>query len=140
MFDFTSSRERTCVEFRRSGMTVAGSLPRYRKLLERHLPVRNGRTIQEILRPLLKQLAISAEGHGSLSVVIKKNAGTVRGSNLGATATITAYGLADDSISGVDYVISFAVKDEGWEAVGLRRKQMCARGAKAGQWTTGSCG
>ncbi len=140
VFDFTKSHARSCVSplGTRSGALVVSSMAA-RDGLERALSVKQGATIQEIIKPLMRELAVSGEGRGTLSLSIEKVFTGGENAPPRAKATIEAHGLADDAVSGVFYEIDFVALPAGWKAVGLQRKQMCGRGPNAGMWTAQNC-
>ena len=139
VFDFTQSHDRTCVTpSNPKGMRRVASITE-RTELKKVLAKPEGATIQEIVAPLMRQLAVSGEGRGTLSLQIEKTFAGDQIAPAAATAEIEAHGLADDSVSGMHYNIRFVATPKGWKATGLTRKQMCARGKHAGTWTTTNC-
>ena len=58
----------------------------------------------------------------------------------GAIATVTAIGLADDSVSAVRVRMDFMQDDElGWQLVWVGSQQQCGRGRNPDVWTTTPC-
>jgi hypothetical protein len=138
-FDFTKSHDRTCVTPSNSkGMRRVASITE-RTELNKVLAKPEGETIQEIVEPLMRDLSVSGEGRGTLSLSIEKMFAGDQDAPAAAMAEIVAHGLADDSVSGMHYHIRFVATSKGWKATGLSRKQMCARGEMAGMWTYDRC-
>ena len=52
---------------------------------------------------------------------------------------ITMTGFLDDSVAGERYVALVKPGGEGWTIGGLWRRNLCQRGAHAGQWTKKNC-
>jgi hypothetical protein len=139
VFDFTKSHDRTCVTpSNPKGMSRVASIAE-RTELKKVLAKTEGATIQDIVAPLMRQLAISEEGRGTLSLDIEKTFVGDQNAPAAALAIIEAHGLGDDSVSGLHYQFRFVVTSKGWKATGVARKQMCARGKQAGKWTTANC-
>ncbi len=142
VLDFTASHDRQCAKIRKADRQTLRTV-RAGKNREgdpsKILPNPNGTTIQGIIAPLLRSLSVSGEGHGSLSLEIGKYHRNRGSGPEGAYADIKAYGLADDSVSGMHYKIDFVETADGWEAVRVRQLSLCARGSRAGQWTEGNC-
>ncbi len=131
--DFTASFKRQCARLTRmphvmSTRRVAALLPRVK-----------GDTIQEIIAPLMRQLAVSTEGRGSLSVQIGSSGPRPGNVLAGAYAEIKALGLADEAVMGVHFTINFRASGDGWKAMRIGRRNLCARGERAGQWVNGTC-
>ena len=139
VFDFTQSHERTCVTPSNANGIRRVATIKERTDVKKVLPMPEGATIQEIVAPLMRQLAVSGEGRGTLSLQIEKTFTGDQNAAPAATAEIEAHGLADDSVSGMHYKIRFIATPNGWRATGLARKQMCARGKQAGMWTSANC-
>ncbi|MEM9771566.1 MAG: hypothetical protein AAF889_08225 [Cyanobacteria bacterium P01_D01_bin.73] len=58
----------------------------------------------------------------------------------GAIATVTAIGLADDSVSAVRVRMDFTQDAElGWQLVWVGTQQQCGRGRNPDVWTTNPC-
>lgn len=139
VLDFTQSKDRMCVRPASSKNGVRKVSPiSSRTELKRTLDTVEGPTIQKVLEPLMHSLSVSSEGRGTLALQIEK---TFSGPDAPRTANaiIEAHGLADDSVSGLHYTFDFVSTSKGWKAMGVRRKQMCARGETAGMWTSGRC-
>ncbi len=56
-----------------------------------------------------------------------------------AVADIVRAGMADDSVSAGHVRIEFRREPDGWYPTNAYRRSQCARGAEAGQWTSGLC-
>lgn len=142
--DFTKSYRRQCLrgasKFSRTAVGVSVQGLTKKPLLNQLLETVEGPTIQEVVEPLMRNLAVTGEGRGSsLNLSIRK---TVTGEPAGpsrAVARIEAHGLLDDSVSGVQYVVDFLATSNGWKAISMQRKQMCARGRNAGMWVKDQC-
>lgn len=135
ILDLTANHQRTCVT-RRRGIGVVH--PAFvRNLAAELLHVRTGKTIQDVIAPLMKQVTVAHEGPGSLSLNIYKpgSKGTVNR----AVVEIKALDLADDSVTGLHFTVDLWSNGQSWKAVSLRRRSLCARGTQAGQWTDGKC-
>ena len=137
VFDFASATERQCIADRIHG--TRSWIGQDQKQLDRLLKVKEGASIQAVLAPLLHTLSIEPEGAGSLVVSVKRQLSKDAQTKPRAIAEITAHGLADDSVSGLQHTILFEAVPKGWKAIKATSRQMCARGAKAGQWTDGTC-
>ncbi len=86
-------------------------------------------TIREALEPLFgPEMTEGANVH----LTIREN-----GDN--AVADVVRSGLADDSVSAGHVRIEFRREPDGWFPTNAYRRTQCARGAEAGQWTTGAC-
>lgn len=86
-------------------------------------------TIREALEPLFgPEMTEGATVH----LTVRENGDT-------AVADIVRSGLADDSVSAGHVRIEFRREPDGWFPVNAYRRTQCARGAEAGQWTTGAC-
>ncbi|MEM9246009.1 MAG: hypothetical protein AAGA67_09755, partial [Cyanobacteria bacterium P01_F01_bin.153] len=58
----------------------------------------------------------------------------------GAIATVTAIGLADDSVSAVRVRMDFKRDSElGWQLLWVGTQQQCGRGRNPGVWTINPC-
>lgn len=86
-------------------------------------------TVREALEPLFgPEMTEGANVH----LTVRENGDT-------AVADIVRSGLADDSVSAGHVRIEFRREPDGWFPVNAYRRTQCARGAEAGQWTTGAC-
>jgi hypothetical protein len=56
-----------------------------------------------------------------------------------AVADVVRSGMADDSVSAGHLRVEFRREPDGWFATNAYRRSQCARGAQAGQWTSGLC-
>lgn len=143
IFDFTKHDDRRCIKPRQSpvgyGWPVTSPNDPARKLVRQKLPELNGQSIQDILKPLMHELTMSGEGRDTLKLSIETVDQIGQTGKPGAVATITAYGLADDSVSGLRYAIDFIKQPGGWLAYGMAEYRMCGRGPDAGLWTSKPC-
>ncbi len=135
--DFASATARQCITDRVHG--PRSSRGGNRKQLDRLLKVKEGASIQAVLAPLLHGISIEPEGAGSLVVSVRRLLSDSARAKPRAVAEITAHGLADDSVSGLQHTILFEAVPDGWKAISAKSRKMCARGTKAGQWTDANC-
>ncbi|MFN3465208.1 MAG: hypothetical protein ACK4X1_14150 [Terricaulis sp.] len=85
--------------------------------------------VMEALEPLLGPEVVEGS---NLSLSVRENGDD-------AIADIVRTGLQDDSVSGGHIRIEFRREADGWFPVNAYRRTQCARGAEAGQWTSGLC-
>lgn len=86
-------------------------------------------SVMEALDPLLgPEMTEGSEVH----VTVQEAPGS-------AVADIVRTGLADDSVGAGHVRIEFRRESDGWYPTNAYRRMQCARGAEAGQWTTGLC-
>lgn len=83
----------------------------------------------EALEPLLGPEVVEGS---NLSLSVRENGDD-------AIADIVRTDLQDDSVSGGHIRIEFRREADGWFPVNAYRRTQCARGAEAGQWTSGLC-
>lgn len=107
-----------------------------------------GASVLGLLSPLLDSHPEGMEGRATTEISIQKmrwhsHIGSLRNPIDRAPfygVTITQHGYLDDSVSGGRYFAEVRMGEDGqWNLDGLWSQQMCARGAKAGQWTNKPC-
>lgn len=136
ILDLAADRNRSCIGKQREVASVIHP-PFVRNLVTQLLPNTSGQTVQEIMAPLLKQVAVAHEGFGSLSLNIYK-LGNGKITNR-AVAEIKALDLVDDSVAGLHFTVLLRSTGQAWKALSVRRRSLCARGRHAGQWTDDQC-
>jgi len=86
-------------------------------------------TVLEALEPVLGP-EVSEEGALHLTITATRD---------DAVADVVRSGMADDSVSAGHLRIEFRREPDGWFPTNAYRRSQCARGAQAGQWTSGLC-
>jgi hypothetical protein len=85
-----------------------------------------------ILEALAGLLASTESGEGEVQLSVREGAED-------AVADIVRVGLQDDAVSAAHIRIEFRREPEGWFPVNAYRRQQCARGPLAGQWSNRPC-
>ena len=85
------------------------------------------------LEPLLGgEVNEEGEGNASLSLTVQEQGDS-------AIADVVRSGMLDDSVTAGHLRVEFRREPDGWFPTNAYRRSQCARGAQAGQWTSGLC-
>jgi hypothetical protein len=87
-----------------------------------------------LIAPIYQHFPDSLELAPSIRIEIEKRPG-----HSSLQASVRIVGLSDDSVSGEEYIAEIVGSADGWSLTGLWRRWLCARGPRAGQWTTEAC-
>ncbi len=91
-------------------------------------------SLMSLFKPITNFHPESTDGRPSLQIdAVQRQDGR------GMFVQIVTLGLLDDSVSGMSYIGSVDEGASGWVLKQLWKRALCARGARAGQWTTGAC-
>lgn len=94
---------------------------------------RTARSAMALVEPLYRDHPYSSEGRPKLLVDLRKH------ESGGLVVDIMLRGYLDDSVDGEEYRGLISRTDAGWRLDALGRRNICARGANAGEPTTQLC-
>lgn len=108
-----------------------------------------GADLPTLLAPLIEQMPASHEGRPSFKLevekalwlprVVRKPFGPARQRQEVLTVRLTQHGILDDAISGMRLFAIARQTGKGWRLQNIYSQQMCARGQRAGQWSSAPC-
>lgn len=95
---------------------------------------KSARSLMALIAPVYAGHPEAMEGRPTLSVEVEE---APNGSAMQIKIRMTGY--LDDSVSGEEFAALAGEGQDGWVLKRLWKRQLCARGASAGQWTSKPC-
>jgi len=135
LIDFTTKKGRVCATERaHSAFPTRSELNNWTSVDVTGWKPKTARSLMELIAPVYAGHPEAQEGRPTLNVEVAE---APDGSAMQINVRMTGY--LDDSVSGEEFAALAGEGQEGWVLKGLWKRQLCARGRTAGQWTSEPC-